>query len=189
MKKSVSSERDAGPWYKEPWPWIIMAFPATSVVLGFMMLTLALNTNNSLVVDDYYKQGKAINQRIARDRMAAELGVVATLSRENEAIAVQISLPQDAPADDLTAALSAEFLLRWSHVTQDTRDGEARLIPTGQGKYTSVGGSTLPESGRYRLHIEPVGDAWRLVSPIVKLESLGSVEIEPAAFAVPGVTS
>jgi len=82
-----------------------------------------------------------------------------------------------------------EFLLRWSHVTQDTRDGEARLIPTGQGKYTSVGGSTLPESGRYRLHIEPVGDAWRLVSPIVKLESLGSVEIEPAAFAVPGVTS
>lgn len=183
------SALDKGPWYKEPWPWLLMVMPACSIALGFLMLGLALGTNNSLVVDDYYKQGKAINQRIARDRLAAELGVIATLSRENEMIAVQISLPQNAPAEALNTALSAEFLLRWSHVTQDTRDGEARLVPTGQGRYTSADGAALPESGRYRLHIEPVGDAWRLVSPVLRLESLGSVEIAPASLAVPGVTS
>ncbi len=49
--------------------------------------------------------------------------------------------------------------------------------------------NTMPANGRDRLHIEPAGDAWRLVSPVVRLESLGSVDSEPAEFAVPGVTS
>lgn len=53
---------DIKPWYRYGWPWFLMSFPAMAVVLGFHLLYLAMNTNNSLVVDDYYKQGKGINQ-------------------------------------------------------------------------------------------------------------------------------
>lgn len=182
-------ERDSGPWYREPWPWIIMAFPFASVLLGILMLTLALTTNNSLVVDDYYKQGKGINQRIARDRIASEMGVHATVSREDGGIGLTIEVPETSDTEVRTAAYSAQFVLRWTHVTQSERDGEALLTPVGRGQYFSVGSVSLPDDGRYRLHLEPVGNAWRLVSPVYRLESIEPFELAPATQAVPGVAS
>jgi len=173
---------DTGPWYREPWPWILIAIPSTSVVLGILMLTLALNTNNSLVVDDYYREGKAINQRIERDRRAAELGVLASLETGGEVLTLQVGA-----RDGTTVSadmLPAQFLVRWAHVTQDTRDGEAVLRPVGGGRYAAVVGpdpapSPFPAKGRYRLHIEPFGGDWRLVSPVLVLESGDTFEILP----------
>ena len=46
------------PWYKEPWVWGIMAGPAIVVVAGFITLGYALHVKDSLVTDDYYKEGK-----------------------------------------------------------------------------------------------------------------------------------
>ena len=62
--------RDATqPWYREPWPWILMAGPAIVVVAGFATLAIAVKTDDGLVADDYYKQGLAIN-RVLRARRA-----------------------------------------------------------------------------------------------------------------------
>jgi len=67
--------RDNGPWYKQRWPWLLMIGPAWVVVGAVIMITLANRTPDALVVDDYYKKGKAINQDLRRDRVAAELGM------------------------------------------------------------------------------------------------------------------
>jgi len=64
---------DARPWYREPWPWIIIAGPASAVVAGVALLWLAIDSNDGLVVDDYYKEGLAINQVIRRDQAAFDL--------------------------------------------------------------------------------------------------------------------
>lgn len=40
------------PWYKQFWPWFIIALPASAVVAGFYTLWLAINTPDYLVVDD-----------------------------------------------------------------------------------------------------------------------------------------
>ena len=58
------------PWYREPWPWILMAGPAVVVVAGFFTLWLAVSTSDGLVVEDYYKQGLAINRVFAREDAA-----------------------------------------------------------------------------------------------------------------------
>ena len=62
-------------------PWLLISLPASAVVAGFITLWLAATTNNSLVVDDYYKEGKAINLQLARDRVASQMGLSGTRRR------------------------------------------------------------------------------------------------------------
>jgi hypothetical protein len=45
-----------------------MLMPATALFGGIATFWLAATTNNALVVDDYYREGKAINQQLARDQ-------------------------------------------------------------------------------------------------------------------------
>ena len=42
------------PWYKEPWPWLLMSGPAIVVVAAFVTLWLAASNSSDLVSDDYY---------------------------------------------------------------------------------------------------------------------------------------
>ena len=190
MSNSNLSAEPSRPWYKEPWPWIIMAFPFTSMVLGAMMFTLAMNTNNSLVVDDYYKQGKGINRRIARDRMAVELGVEASITKTSTGIELTISTSNKENPEVQPIIYAGEFVLRWTHITHSERDGEATLRPVGPGRYSSViPHALLPSEGRYRLHLQPAGDVWRLVSPVVPLDTIEHIQIKPNPLAVPGVVS
>ena len=65
----------AGPWYTHRWPWLLMLGPVTVLVGGAYVTWLAVGHPDALVVDDYYKQGKAINQDLRRDRMATKLGM------------------------------------------------------------------------------------------------------------------
>lgn len=39
------------PWYREPWPWILIAIPALAVVGGAVTLWLALSHPDALVLD------------------------------------------------------------------------------------------------------------------------------------------
>jgi hypothetical protein len=74
---AMKSKLNAGaqPWYREPWPWLLMLGPVVVIVAGFVTAYLAVVSNDGLVEDDYYKQGLAVNQRTARDQRAAELGI------------------------------------------------------------------------------------------------------------------
>ncbi len=58
---------DARPWYRHAWPWLLAIAPAAALIGGFVTLWLAVTTSDSLVVDDYYREGRAINQQLARD--------------------------------------------------------------------------------------------------------------------------
>ncbi|WP_171013534.1 FixH family protein [Chitinivorax sp. B] len=70
----MQSKQDK-PWYRYSAPWLLMAGPAIVVVAGFITAWLAIKHDDALVVDDYYKQGKEINQDLARDQIAKDLGL------------------------------------------------------------------------------------------------------------------
>jgi len=40
------------PWYRQFWPWFIIALPAAAVIAGFFTLWLAISRPDYLVVDD-----------------------------------------------------------------------------------------------------------------------------------------
>ncbi|HET8730535.1 MAG TPA: FixH family protein, partial [Moraxellaceae bacterium] len=65
------------PWYRQFWPWFIMALPAAAVVAGLTTVAIAYKNKDSVVRDDWYDEGKSINQDFARDDRAKAMGLSA----------------------------------------------------------------------------------------------------------------
>lgn len=181
------------PWYRYGWPWFLISIPLVSIGLGSAMLYLALHANNSLVVDDYYKEGKAYNLVIERDRLASLLGLKADVMQSSEGVIVELDqntpghLPATLKVDAQTArtvfTLPDELTLRWVHVTQAKLDGKTTLTSIGGARYIAPA-VELPEIGKFRLHLEPVLSAqlsndltstsdsnWRLISSLTNLDA------------------
>jgi len=152
------------PWYRYGWPWFLIAIPMVSVCLGSVMLYLAFNANNSMVVDDYYKEGKAYNLRIERDRLASVLGLAANITQSAEGIILELeqntpeqlprSLESMAQGAAANYALPESLSLRWVHVTQEKLDGSIKMSFIGANRYIAQN-VFLPDEGKYRIHVEP----------------------------------
>ena len=140
------------PWYVQFWPWFLIAIPLLSVIGGVITFILASRDPYSLVIDDYYRQGLAINRVLARDRRAAELNLRAQISIDAEGL--QLRLLGDALLEPLAVDIS--FL----HPTRSIHDRNLRLSKIDSGTYWAP----APAIGRGHWHIrvEPDEGAWRL---------------------------
>jgi len=95
------------PWYRQPWPWFLIALPATAVVAGIVTAVLAVRTYDGPVTADYYKQGLAINEEVARADLARELSLRARVELAGLADGSRIRVELDA-----ARALPPEAALR-----------------------------------------------------------------------------
>jgi len=140
------------PWYREPWPWILIALPLSAVIAGIATLIIAIEHEDALVAEDYYKQGLAINQVLERESRAAALGLRAQAMISGERIRIGLS----PGGSDLPASIIVRFI-------HPTRAGEDRSIVLGaiaNGWYEGV----MPgmASGRWRVQAEDDQGIWRL---------------------------
>jgi hypothetical protein len=142
------------PWYKERWPWILMAGPAIVVVAGIVTLILALASFDGMVEDDYYKKGLAVNQELRRDDVAAEQGLSAQVMLGGREARVFLTM-----AD--TAKLPAQVKLHFNHPTRGGLDQIVVLENAGQGFYS--GSLTAEVHGRWRVYLEDQEATWRLL--------------------------
>ena len=71
-------------WYREPWPWLLMAGPGTVVLAGIVTTWLAITSDDGLVAGDYYKRGIAINKTLAREERARLLGLAGELQLDSD---------------------------------------------------------------------------------------------------------
>jgi len=142
------------PWYREPWPWILMAAPAAAVVGGAIMLALAVGSFDGLVAEDYYKQGLAVNQQLARVQKARELGVQGEIDIDTHAGGpVRIALRGAIAAkDDVTLTLS--------HPTRAGLDQRVPLTAAGEGAY--AGRIAGMAAGRWHVIVESAAGGWRI---------------------------
>ena len=142
------------PWYREPWPWLLMAGPAIVVVAGFVTLGMAIQSSDGLVADDYYAQGKAINKMLTRDARARELGYRAALDL---GVSGNVTLT-------FAAAAPAESKLRLilHHPTRAGFDREVLLLRGGDGRYAAA----MPpiDSARWSMTLEDESRTWRLTA-------------------------
>jgi hypothetical protein len=145
--------RDTRPWYREPWPWLLIAPPAASVVLGAVMWTLAARTHDGLVVDDYYKQGLAINQVLDREARARTLAIRALVTFNPERTRVRLQLAGDGP-------LPARVTLRLAHPTRAGEDQTIALAAVAGGVFE--GTMRPPAAGRWHILLEDAAATWRL---------------------------
>ena len=139
------------PWYREPWPWILMAGPAAVIVAGAVTIWLAVSSSDGLVADDYYKRGLAINQELRRDQAALNLGISAGIEARGGVLRVRLTARGAAPE-----ALFAELV----HATRAGHDQRLRLPRVAPGIY-ETGLPELP-AGRWRIVLEDPRGEWRL---------------------------
>lgn len=144
---------DNQPWYKERWPWFLMAGPAIVIVAGFVTAWLAVVSNDGLVTDDYYKQGLAVNQRMQRDHYANSLGLHADVMRSGLNIRLLV-------AADGAATLPDAITLKLAHPTRAGQDQLLVMATEGQGFYS--GKLTTDIAGRWLVSIEDPAGQWRL---------------------------
>jgi uncharacterized protein len=142
----------AVPWYRQRWPWLLMAGPAIVVVAAMVTLWLAISSDDGVVADDYYKRGLVINRMLEREQRADVLQIGADL-----AIATDGAVRADV-AGSADAALPETLRLRLTHATRAGMDRVAVLQRGADGAYR--GRVELPPAGRWLVVLE--SDDWRL---------------------------
>lgn len=153
MSTSVQTSK---PWYQEPWPWLLAIMPATAVIAGSLTLWFAIISDDGLVVDDYYKESKAVNQTRERDRLAQSLGINAQLLAQGAELRLQLagSLP----------TTPGRLTLKILHPTRSGDDHDVILNWDGSaysGKFPHLAGS------RYRAQLTPEFGDWRLTGELL----------------------
>jgi len=145
------------PWYRHPWPWILMSGPFIVIVAGVFTTYLAVISNDGLVDDDYYKQGLAVNQMSARDQQAVRLGLQAEVMQGagGEQIRVMLRGKTDLMLPDV-------LVLRITHPTRAGVDQNVILRSTGPGVYG--GKLSAPLKGRWHVGLEDEKRTWRLTA-------------------------
>jgi hypothetical protein len=140
----------SGPWYREPWPWLLMSGPAAVILAGGVTTWIAFASADGLVAEDYYRQGLAINKRLAREEAARRQGISATVSLEKNLLRVRLS-----------GAAPEALFVHLAHATRAGYDQRLRLTPVGAGVYEAA----LPPlaAGRWRIAIEDPRGAWRII--------------------------
>lgn len=175
MRTDAQSHEPAAPWYRHRWPWLLMAGPVAVLIAGFLTMWISFSGADALVVDDYYKQGKAINQDLRRDQAAAALGL-------------SVALHYDAASGTLSGQLNG---------TPDARVAQLRLVhPTMPEKdrrfsvqLSPAGVFSLPlpllERAHWTVHFEDDARHWRL-SGNWSWPEQRAIEIQPLAAAATG---
>ncbi len=79
---------DTQPWYRQFWPWFLIALPASVVVAALSTAYIANRDADDLVVQDYYKDGLAINRQLEKEERATQLGISATLRFSDNSVSV-----------------------------------------------------------------------------------------------------
>ena len=154
MQTTSFKEQTPAPWYKHRWPWLIMLGPFLVVLAGSYTMWLADSRQDALVVGDYYRQGKAINRDLTRDRAAVRLGL-------------QFALRYDAASSRLLGKISGSdgavqgpMTLKLIHSTRPEKDIVLPVVADAGGNVSA----RLPmlDMARWQVVLEDQERSWRI---------------------------
>ncbi len=151
------SIEDTVPWYRQFWPWVLIAIPALTVVAGFITLYLAIVSNDGVVEDDYYKAGLAINQSFARDRAAAARHIAGFVRVTPTGDGLELFLSGD--HGDATP------VLKLLHATRANLDQQPELELIGGGQYRARLDGLAP--GKWYVKLQGEDGSWEVEGVMV----------------------
>ncbi len=148
--KTMNDPIDDRPWYKHAWLWLVIALPLSAVIAGVSTFFIAANDPDSLVVDEYYKKGLAINEVLDSEQQARDLGLRA-----------HIELSGDKLRLNLEGVQPEQVVVKFIHPTRSQFDREIVLSHSGEGLYDGAELDGLSSVAWY-VHIEDSEGNWRL---------------------------
>jgi len=156
----LNNGTDTKPWHKQFWPWFLIALPAVVVVACFYTVYLALNNPLSIVKEDYYKEGLAINQDQQRYTRATELGIAAHCLLVGQRMQCEFISGIESLGDK---SLQLQFM----HPVNNEKDYQISLMAITPSVYHSE--LLLPaqleifrRESRWYIYLEPIEGTWAL---------------------------
>ena len=152
-----SGQHEKTHWSREPYVWLLIAFPLSAVIGGIITTWLAIQSWDGLVVDDYYKRGLEINRTLERDRAAEHYGLESELMFSADSRTARIRIKSNegySPPD--TVRIS--FL----HATRGGHDQHAELVRISPDLYET----DMPDLIRGDWYIMLEARDWRLLESI-----------------------
>lgn len=143
------------PWYKQFWPWFLMTFPALAVVAGIVTIFLAIESDDGLVTDNYYKKGLAINQTLDKKQHAFKLNIEADANWDP--LTQTISLRLSGKMTELPPRLSMHL----AHATRAKQDQIITLF-LSPDKKSYTGRVEAVKQGDWIIILEPEKQNWRI---------------------------
>jgi hypothetical protein len=155
-------------WYKQFWPWFLIVLPLTSMVLSFSMLNLAFNSEDSMVIDDYYKEGRGINLKIQKLQQAKILNI----STKVQVFADYVEVVFITSALENGEAITLDFF----HSTQKFKDFSVTLLRDANGIYRAP--LTRDVLGKWKLSLHPFDNNWK-IQKVVSLPQSKPFDLKP----------
>lgn len=140
-------------WYKQFWPWFLIALPLTAVIGSMITINIAFTDADGLVKDDYYKEGLAMNRDIARKQNAKNLGIEAqgNIDVSNETVSFLLN---DAAIGNVN-----ELSLSMIHPTRADNDMIIALNESTPKTFTGKLSQKI-NPGYWWVRITPPSNAW-----------------------------
>lgn len=149
---------DTLPWYRQFWPWFLIALPATAVIAGFYTLYIAVQSQDSLVINVEKSIGDTTEQILIAERRAIDLGLEARIDINRESGLIVAKLSADAALEP-----PMSLVLELFHPAFRDRDISvqmARSLPDADGNATWSGHFVDVPDGRWYAVIR--SEDWRL---------------------------
>lgn len=156
------------PWYRQFWPWFIIALPCAAVIGSIATAIIASQDGVNLVAEDYYKQGKEINQDLSKFDRAEALGIRVELSVSDKELTLK----------PLSGGIPAGQALHLSlfHPTLAGLDSDHLLTADGKGVYRLM--LDKPLTGKWHIRVDAFNHEWRL-QETAQLPTKAPVELDP----------
>lgn len=148
------AREDTKPWYKQFWPWFLISLPLAVVIASFVTLNMAIQSDDGLVSDDYYKEGLAIYKNADSTAKAKGLGIAADLDYDSDTGAVTLQFNKPLPTGSGMLSLQA------THPTRPDHDQSISLTPSGDSRYAGRLEPLGPANWKLELH--PTDRSWRI---------------------------
>ncbi len=157
-KMTTTGNQPPKPWYREPWPWILMSGPLAVVVASLASAWIAIKSSDGLVSEDYYKQGQEVVETLERSKQAAEMGLKAGIRLTENNVRVHLTGRQ------ANMPMPSALFMHLSHPTRAGLDQRAKLSLDGQAY---AGEIRLPASGHWLVLIEDEAKTWRMMASVM----------------------
>jgi hypothetical protein len=144
------------PWFKQFWPWVLIALPGTVVIASIITAVIAFNGADTLVADDYYKEGLTINKTFDDLKLAKTLAIKAQLNLNPDHISLQIQ--------SNNMLNNKELLLRFKHPLDNNLDTVLHLQQQADGSYQAPAITLIPGKWYISLQSLNTDSPWRVDS-------------------------
>lgn len=153
---NTATQTQQKPWYKQFWPWFLIALPTAAVIASLSTVIFAFKHADVVVQDNYYKEGLAINTQVNDLNMAKSLGLTASLLLDEGTLNFTLAHQ----ADTFTAPET--ITISFTHPLDDKQDTQVVAQSAGNQTYRA----SMPKLQKSVWHIDIEGSngqaTWRL---------------------------